>query len=292
MIKKGGIGVIKKYVLLFMVWFLGLNQVAAQDDAAKEPEYGWKNKAVGSLNLTQNSFDNWSQGGENSLAWQLNFNARFENNQEKYNWSNSLKLTYGMVKSGKEESKKSVDEIKLESVLNFNAGWFVRPYGAVNAETQFSKGYDYGAEPKVAISDFLDPGYFRESIGLEYTHQDNFKTRLGVSGKQTVTRNFPFYSDDPATPEVEKLRLEFGAESVTDVSQKLGENLLLVSKLELFSNLKSVQEIDVNWDTVLIAKVARYVEVNFNFKIFYDRDISVKRQLKQALSMGLTYSFL
>ncbi len=282
----------RRFLLFFAIGLVGVSLGLAQDEAAETPEYGWKNKAVGSLNLTQTSFDNWSQGGENSLAWQLNFNARFENNQEKYNWSNSLKLTYGMVKSGSEESKKSVDEIKLESVLNFNANWFVRPYGAVNAETQFTKGYDYGRDPKVEISDFLDPGYFRESIGLEYSHQDNFKTRVGASSKQTVTRNFFSYSDDPTTTAIEKLRLEFGVESVTDISQKLGENLLLVSKLELFSNLKSFQEIDVNWDNVLIAKVAKYVEVNFNFKLFYDRDISLKRQLKQALSMGLTYSFL
>ena len=68
--------------------------------------------------------------------------------------------------------------------------------------------------------------------------------------------------------------------------------MLLTSKLELFSNLESFQQIDVKWDTILSAKVARYVDVNLNVKLFYDRDISRKRQLKQALTLGLTYTIL
>jgi hypothetical protein len=147
-------------------------------------------------------------------------------------------------------------------------------------------------DPKVEISNFLDPGYFRESIGLGYVFNPSLKTRLGASAKQTVTRNFTGFSDDPATAEVEKLRLEYGAESVTDLNAKLSQSLFLQSKLELFSNLKAFDQIDVNWDTVFIAKVAKYVEVNFNIKLLYDRDISLRRQLKQALSMGLTYTFL
>ncbi len=264
----------------------------AQDKKEEAPKYGWENKVVGSFNLTQASFDNWAAGGENSLAWQLNFQGQFVNDQEKFNWNNNFKISYGMVKSGNDISKKSVDEIRAESVLNFKSGWFVRPYGAVNAETQINKGYDYSVTPKKEISDFMDPGYFRESIGFEYTHSKSFKTRVGASMKQTVTRNFPGYADDPATKEIEKMRFEYGAESVTDVNTRLTGNLFLQSKLELFSNLKAFNQIDVNWDNVIIAKVAKYVEVNFNIKLLYDRDISRKRQLKQALSMGLTYTFL
>jgi hypothetical protein len=32
--------------------------------------------------------------------------------------------------------------------------------------------------------------------------------------------------------------------------------------------------------------------VNFNLKLFYDRDISTKRQLMQSLALGLTYTLL
>ncbi|RKY84956.1 hypothetical protein DRP98_03865, partial [candidate division KSB1 bacterium] len=67
---------------------------------------------------------------------------------------------------------------------------------------------------------------------------------------------------------------------------------IFTSKLELFSGLKALDETDVNWDNVFTAKISKYFNVNFNVKLFYDKDISKQRQLKQSLAMGLTCSFL
>lgn len=88
---------------------------------------------VGGINLTQNSFDNWTQGGENSFAWQLNF--KFINDQQKTNWSNSAKSAHCSTKTGDQESRKSIDEIKLESVFTYKLALYVNPYVAVNDET-------------------------------------------------------------------------------------------------------------------------------------------------------------
>jgi hypothetical protein len=38
--------------------------------------------------------------------------------------------------------------------------------------------------------------------------------------------------------------------------------------------------------------VDKYVDVTLNIKMVYDKDVSKKRQLKQALALGLTYSLL
>ena len=62
----------------------------------------------------------------------------------------------------------------------------------------------------------------------------------------------------------------------------LAKNILFTSNLQLFANMKAFNEIDVNWDNLLAAKVNDYINVNFNVKIFYDRDISNKRQLMQS----------
>ena len=71
-------------------------------------------------------------------------------------------------------------------------------------------------------------------------------------------------------------RLEYGAESVTDLLTKLSENIIFASKLELFSNLQSFDKIDVNWDNLFTAKVSTYLNVSLNIKLFYDKDISLK----------------
>ena len=277
-----------------MLVFAWTSSLYAQDATTEEVSFGWQKELVGGINLSQTSFDNWSQGGENSFAWQMNLNGKFINDQKNTNWSNMGKFTFGSTKTGDDESKKTIDEIKLESVLTYKLNFFVNPYIAGTAETQFAPGYHYGdGSDKIQMSDFMDPAYFRESVGVGYQPHDIIKTRLGAAMKQTLTTDFPVpFADDPGTSKTEKAKNEFGAESVTDMSWKLAENSIFDSKLELFSTLSSIDEVDVNWDNILTTKLSKYLNVNFNFKLFYDRDISPKRQIKQAIAVGIMYSFL
>jgi len=247
----------------------------------EKPTYGWQKEMTAGVNLTQTSFDNWAQGGENAFAWQLNYAFKFVNNQEKTNWANSGKFNYGMTKVGDESAKKSIDDIKLESVFTYKIGSTINPYIGATGESQAGPGYDYVVTPKLKITNFMDPGYFRESAGFGYKPNEAISTRAGVALKQTVVQETQIVAS----------KNEIGAESVTDLDWKISDNSQLTSKLELFSNLKGFDEIDVNWDNVLTAKVSKYINLNFNVKLLYDKDISAKRQLKQALAVGFSYSF-
>jgi hypothetical protein len=267
----------KTSILLLSLFLIGTLSFA-QDDT---PKYGWTKEMAAGLNLTQNSFDNWAKGGENSYSWQLNYNFKFENNQEKFNWLNSGKLNYGMTKVGEGESKKSTDEIKLESVLAYKMGIKIDPYVSVSAETQAGPSYNYDVDPKVKITRFMDPGYIREAIGFSYKPNESISTRFGASVKHTLVQD----------TEIVESQTEVGAESVTDAAWKISETSQVSSKLELFSNFEGLEDIDVNWDTVLSAQVNKYIAMNFNVKLVYDNDISKKRQLKQVLGIGLTYNF-
>lgn len=280
-------------LVLLLSIFLG-TYVFAQEKPEEQPKYGWQKEMVGGINLTQTSLSNWTQGGENSFAWQLNFNFKFINSQEKFNWANSGKLIYGSTKISDQESRKSIDEIKLESVLTYKFGKQINPYVACIAETQFGPGYNYGTQPKTQISSFMDPGYFRESIGVGYQPNDIVKSRLGIALKQTITSDYPIpYADDPDTVDkIEKTKNEFGVESVTDISWKISKNSLFISKLELFYAFEVLDETDVNWDNVFTIMISKYINININFMLFYDKDISKKRQIKQAIAFGFTYSFL
>jgi hypothetical protein len=64
------------------------------------------------------------------------------------------------------------------------------------------------------------------------------------------------------------------------------------SKMISFSNLKGIDEIDVNWDNVVIIDISDWFNVNFQFQLIYDKDVSAKRQLRQALSIGINYALL
>jgi hypothetical protein len=259
----------------------------------EELKIGWNNKLVGNLNFTQASFDNWSAGGENSWAWLFNVTGGFINKQERYQWKNIYKFEYGSSKVGSDEAKKSADEMFIESEYTRMLSKVWGAYGAVNGRTQFAEGFDFSTDPKTLTSKFFNPAYFRESVGMKFEPSEIFDSRAGVSLKQTVVSDemfAPLYTDKSDSRELEKYRNEIGLESVSNLTYQIKENVVYVSNLDLFSNLKSFDEIDVRWDNLVSAEVMPYIKVNFNFQLYYDKDISSRRQLKQYLSVGLTYS--
>jgi len=276
-------------IWIFIIFTLGLTQEATEEQL----KYGLQKEIIGNLSFTQNKFDNWTKGGEDSWSWQLDVNAKFVNDQEKYNWANTAKISYGKTKVADTEARKAADEIKFESVFTYKIAKYINPYFAVTGLSQITRGYNYTADEKIELSNFMDPGIFTQSIGLTYKPNENLKTRFGATVKETITKDHPQpYADNPKTEKIEKTKVEFGSESVTDLSVRVSENILFASKLELFSTFYRFNEIDINWDNIFSAKVSDYINVSFNLKLFYDKDISLKRQLKQTLAVGVTYSFL
>jgi len=146
---------------------------------------------LGNLNFTQNTFDNWQQGGENAWAWQLNINGKFVKVQEKYEWANTLKIAYGKTKVGDAGSKKSTDEIRFESVYTYKMGIYVNPLISASGVTQFTTGYEYTDQGAVKISEFLDPGYFTQTLGIGYAPVPHIKTRLGQPLKKPSRKITP-----------------------------------------------------------------------------------------------------
>jgi hypothetical protein len=280
--------------IMMLVIFTSMPLLAQDEEKKEEPKLGWENKFIGTLNLSQTALDNWPAGGDNSWNWLLNLNGSFIDKQEAFDWANTLRIQYGQSKLGSDDMRKTDDEFFFESVFTYKVWNKLNPYAAITAQTQFTEGFDYSTDPKTQISNFLDPGFFRQAIGIDYNPDKNIKTRLGLAFKQTVADEFAaIWSDDPDTEdEIETLRSEVGLESVTDFSVNVSELIVYMTKLQLFSNLNRVDEIDVNWDNLFSAKVAEYLSVTLSIVLVYDKDISLQRQLKQTLAVGLTYSFL
>lgn len=272
---------------LILITFLLMGVLFAQNEEI-EPVFGWKKQMVGDLNFTQNAFSkNWGQGGENSWSWAMNINAKFEKDEATYNWANSAKFAFGQASIGDSTPRKAADELALETVYTYKWASDLNPYAAATLHTQLTEGFQYNETGKTAISNFFDPGYITESLGMSFKPNDIIKTRLGLAAKQTITSK---YSETYGNGE--EFRKEIGSESVTDLHLKLNEQILYESKLELFSNLKAINQVDANWDNTFSATVSELIKVSFNFRMVYDKDISIKRQLKQTLAVGLSYTFL
>lgn len=136
----------------------------------------------------------------------------------------------------------------------------------------------------------MNPFYLTEALGFIYDQIPNFSSRLGIGMKQTFTKEFTQYSDDPDTPEIEKFKNETGIESVTEYKWEFLENMAYLTNLRLFGTFDDLSVWDVRWDNLIVAKVNDYISVSFNVLLIYDEDESVKRQLKEALQLGISYT--
>jgi hypothetical protein len=269
-----------------------------QQEAAKGMDTtkptGWHLGSIAGLNLSQVSFTDWAQGGENTLAyalWGTGGAVRFGGETK---WSNSLKMTFGQARVGAQELKKTDDEICFESLLIYMVGTTINPYGSITLRTQFAPGYAYfdTALTKVQISRFFDPAYLTQSAGLAYTPIANLTTRLGVGIREVLTSRYAQYADDPGTTEIEKTRVEGGIESVTDFKWPFAENMVFISRLEMFAPFRQMDRVIMRSDNTVAMKVNQYVIVNFNVQLIQDANVTPRTQAKEALAVGLSYTLL
>jgi hypothetical protein len=63
-----------------------------------------------------------------------------------------------------------------------------------------------------------------------------------------------------------------------------------VGRLELFAPFQSLDRIIVRNDYSIVAKVNKYISTGLTLDIINDVNVSARTQMKQALSLGLTYT--
>lgn len=268
--------------------------LAAQTDSTATPS-NWKHTLITGLTLTQVTFTDWAQGGENALAYTLGIDGKSVQDLTSTNWSNSYKFAYGQTKLGSKGLRKTDDKIELESVLTYKLGTHVNPYASATFKSQFDDGYKYDdvANTKTKISSALDPMYLTQAVGIGYQPVAEVKTRLGAALREVFDKNRFGYSDDAkTTPEIEASKVEGGLESVTDVEIKIEENTLFTAKLEMFAPFNNIDVVVVRSDNTLSSKVSKYISLVFNVQLINDRSVTAKTQIKEGLALGISYALL
>jgi hypothetical protein len=258
---------------------------------AEAPAFGWKNQATGMLNLSQTYLDNWAKGGTDALSWDINLAGVAALEQKDFVWESNAKVVYGQTKIDDLASRKSQDEWRIESIYTRKLGTWVNPFAAVAGWSQFTAGYNYDddAGTRELTSEFFDPAFFTQTVGVGITPVENLRERLGFALKQTFSSEHG-YADDPDTEdEAEDFSLEYGLSSVTEYQVSLMENILANTKLDVFVNFHGVDEIDGRWENKITAKVNKWVSANFELEMLYDKDLSDSYQLRETLSIGINF---
>lgn len=277
-------------LLLAATAFTAFAQPPAAPAPADSAKYGWKRQAAGLLNLSQAYYENWSKGGTDALNYELNLGGDALYDQEKFQWETKAKAVYGRTKQGNLASRKSADELDLETIYTYKMAVMVNPFASLTGQTQFTPGYKYLDDTtRVQISDFFDPSFFTETIGVGITPFKGFKERLGASMKQTYWSKAFRRANDSTAAGQKAFKQDYGVTSITEYEAELMENIKGTTRLELFANFKGWDEIDARWANQITAKVNTYVSVNFEYEFLYDRDLSKDRQHREALGVGISF---
>ncbi|MBS1516456.1 MAG: DUF3078 domain-containing protein [Bacteroidetes bacterium] len=260
----------------------------SQQDTTLKP--GWNPRGVIGIGLSQVALSNWSKGGENLLSVTGISDFSYHLYSKPWTLKNNLKVTLGSTKTGSNSFQTNDNDLRLENVLIYNAGWLFDPFISNEVRTSVLKGYDYTQDPAVQISGFFDPGYITQSIGFTYG-KPNFSTRLGIAFQETFTNKFRQYTDDPDTQnETEAFKFQTGVESVTETNFTMAENILYTGRLRLFSAFETLDVWDVGFDNTITGKVNDFLSVNLNVLVVYEKAQSLKTQVKEGLQVGITYT--
>jgi hypothetical protein len=302
----------KNTIITICLLLISLSSINAQDSTAVKDTL-WRKGGFISINFNQVSLTNWAAGGENSVSLS-GISSLFANYKKgRIAWDNTLDLGYGLVKQGDKELRKNDDKIELNTKFGYDATnkskWYYT--GLLNFKSQFAPGFNYTDTTSVKISEFAAPAFALFAIGMDYKPSSYFSLFLSP-----ITAKFIIVNDDSLSKlgafgvdPGEKVRTEIGAYLNARFQKEIATNIVLMTKIDLFSNYQENPEnIDVNWEVLLGMKINKYISASLSTQLIYDDNTPItifegsgkdkravgvgpRTQFKQAFGIGFAYKF-
>lgn len=287
----------KNISLVLFVLLLSIRPAWSQEE--KPDSTNWKFGGMSSFTFSQVSLTNWAAGGESSMSGNAFVNLFAKYNKGKSSWENNLDLGYGLVKQGERDVRKSDDRIDFSSKYGRQATKHLYYSVLFNMKTQMTKGYLYPQDS--VISNFMAPGYFLVSLGMDYKPNENFSLYLSpLTDKITVVKE-EIFAESYGLEEGKSVRSEIGGFLKMIFQKDVIENVNFLTKLDLFTNYAdNPQNVDVSWEVVIGMKINKWLTANFNTHLIYDDDIMIddgegnlapRLQFKEVFGVGLSFKF-
>lgn len=281
------------------------SKTGASNDSTKL----WNISGMGTLNVAQAGYSNWSAGGQNSLGLVAMVNLNINYMKGRHAWANIIDLGYGFqflgIGTSAQQYNKTDDKIELTSTYGYeihrNKKWYLSVLA--NFRTQFSNGYKLPDDSTV-ISTIMAPGYLVAGIGITYVPAKWFRVYLSpASGRFTFVLDTALSNAGAfGVTAGQTIRGQFGPYLRADLNKDLAKNINLSSSLELFTDyLNQFGNIDVNLNVLLTMKVNSWLAATINAQLIYDDDVIIKTsptdpggprtQFKELIGVGLSYKF-
>jgi|TARA_B110000967_G_scaffold99021_1_gene101729 hypothetical protein len=282
--------IVKKIVLGFLILLASLAySQEKQQDTIPVPK--WKIRGSVAFIFNQSSFSNWSSGGENTVAGNININYDFNYKQDNINWDSKIISGYGLSYLGGRGYRKTNDRLEVNSLLGIKTTnyWFLSFIG--NFRTQYTNGFDYSKEPKAVVSGFFSPAYLTFGPGMLWKKSDDLNINIAPA-----TARYTFVSNSFSG--------QFGVEEGKNAAFSLGFNLSSYYKLQLMENIEmeniitlysdylaNVRNVDLDYQTNIRFKVNENIKMHMTFHTIIDDNASSRVQFRQLFGLGVNYSF-
>ncbi len=277
------------------------------------PFIAWKKGGFGAINFNQMSFTNWAAGGINALSVTTLGNVYANYAKDKVTWNNNLDIAYGMIQNKGQELRKNEDKIDFLTKFGHSSPVKNVNYAVLaNFKSQFAPSHTYDAQnvKSPMISTFMAPAFILASIGIDYKPKPYLSVYLSpATGKFTIVN-----IDDNsiktafAVDTLKKARKEFGALMNVFFQKNIHKNINLLARLSLFNNYTDVntsnrKNIDVNFESMINARINRFITASLFINAIYDNDIQIsldendltkvgpRLQFKEVFGIGLSYKF-
>jgi len=294
----------KKFAALLLLLLITYTGARAQEtivvpDTLAGWDYGW----VAGLNGSQASYSNWAQGGVNTIAITGNSTFRTYFRDGKFSYGFLLNTRFGKTRIDGEGTRKTDDRLSIRNRFLYDLGnedSHFSIYGNLNFRTQFDRGFEYGedaADPDIVISNFFSPAYVTESIGLLYRPTEDLSFEAGLGLQQTIVTDDTVLTGASADEnnryglqEGDNFRNEGGINLGASYQRNISSNIILSSTAETFTNLnKSVSSTDVFFSNEFIGNLNNFINTSLRFDIAYDDDFSTELQVRQSITVGISF---
>lgn len=263
------------------------------------------------LAMSQGKLANWASGGENSLSLLSNIRYFWNYNRNKTSWENWIHYRFGFMKNGSESIRKNEDRFEFNSKLGQKAfkHWYYT--AQFNVLTQLFNSYEYPKEsPRELVANFMSPGYFTLSLGLDFKPNSNFSLMISpIAGKWNYVRDTARI--DPQRYGVseagKRYKREAGAQlnlmsklsklfNIVDMNNEL-KVFMSYEKKDKYVNLGKDDEkkkripVTANWKMTLSFKINYFMSASIYTETIYDENYSRKIQFKENLNLGVKFRF-
>lgn len=253
--------------------------------------------ASSSFGATFNSFTT-SSGEESNLDLLLSVLSNFNYEGTNFQFDSEFYIQYGHIVRKNLQPEKTQDNfiLTLTPSIKLIDTPSIRLFWQSKAETQLKKGYiddqeTHFADPmfltntlfigeKTKVIETTDDQQFKITYGIGYSFQNIIKNKFQLTSEITPSGSAEFIDGPTAV---------FNVNFLKNISENIAFNLsfnsLFLAKKNFFTSTSNSR-----FSSMLIASLSIWlINIEYTNRIVYDKELSNKRQLNQALVLGLKF---